>query len=119
MNAQIYVGLPIRAQHFVKNHILLSEPTEILKAVCDVLDVVENDVLGQSRKRPLVEARQIAIGLIAVANPKLTLKRIGLMFGSRDHSTIIYAKNTFYDLYHTDKQFTEKVNKVKQITNLF
>ena len=80
------------------------------------LEVTKEQLISPTRKRPIVIARQIAIGLIRKYNPEATLMNIGKLF-NRDHSTIIYAQRTFDDLNGRDKQFTQDVLKVLKLTN--
>ena len=112
----IYAGLPESEKYFVMNGISVSNPKDIIDIVCEQLQFEREQLTGLSRKRPLVEARQIAIGLILISNPGIGLKKVGKMF-NRDHSTIIYARENFNDLYNTNKQFTQKVNMVRLQTN--
>ena len=115
MTPYIFVGIPELPQHQFRLGATITAPNDIIDCACHVLNVNRTDVLSKSRKRELVECRQIAIGLIRI-NSQSTLKNIGKMF-NRDHSTIIYACENFKDLYGVDKQFTKKVNLVKQKTN--
>lgn len=115
MNAIIYAGLPEKEKHYVKFGVSVSSPKDILDVCCEVLSQKREDVISKSRKRPIVECRQIAMGLIRL-NSSLALTKIGEMF-NRDHSTVIYACETFNDLYGRDKKFTKYVDAVKMKTN--
>ena len=48
-------------------------------------------------KRELVKARQIAMSLIKL-NTKLTYRKIGIEFGGKDHTTVLYASRTVNNL---------------------
>lgn len=76
-------------------------------------------VAGKIRKREITLVRFIMIKLIMEIAPKVTLKDIGLMFGGRDHSTIIHARDTLMDLMDVDKklsaEYAEILDKVKSI----
>lgn len=115
---QIYAGLTKKQQFYARHGIIVSCPKGIIETVCQVLRVTHEDIIGKKRIRFVVEARHIAIGLISVAQPDMTLKKIGSLFGYRDHSTIIYSKKNFFDLYFNDKKFKDKVDRVKEITNI-
>lgn len=119
MNAQIYAGLPPKQQHRALHGILIGHPKEIIEAVSLVLEVRYNDIIGATRLRTVVEARHIAIGLIAIANPEFTLKQIGKLFSNRHHATVIYSKENFADLYQYNAPFKNKVDQVKKITNIY
>lgn len=116
MTPYIYAGLSEKDQFFSKNKIKIVDKHEIIQAVCNALEVTKDDLIGITRKRPVVIARQIAIGLIRKYNPEAKLVNIGKLF-NRDHSTIIYSQRTFDDLNGIDKQFTQDVLKVLKLTN--
>jgi chromosomal replication initiation ATPase DnaA len=89
-------------------------PEAIIQAVCEALKVNKADLLGPERSGKLKVARRIAIGLILMADPMITLKVVGQMFG-RNHTTIIYNRDQFYDQNGTNRELT---NKVKMVTYL-
>lgn len=49
-----------------------------------------DELLGQSRNRPLVHGRQVAMYLCRELTP-LSLPKIGDVFGGRDHTTVMHA----------------------------
>lgn len=57
----------------------------------------------KSRKREIVTARQMAMVLIK-NNSVFSLKKIGMSFGGRDHSTVIHAVQTIQDLCFSDQK---------------
>lgn len=116
MTPEIYVGLDEKQQFFSRNKIKIVDKHEIINAVCFALNVSKSDLIGQSRKRPIVIARHIAIGLIRKYNQESTLVSIGKLF-DRDHSTVIYSVENFENLNGRDKEFTADVKKVLQYTN--
>jgi chromosomal replication initiator protein len=111
INPYIYLGLPEHKQRLAKLNRKEYDPERIIEIVCEVLKVDKQQFLSPLRKREVSEARSIAIGIILQSCVKLTLKSIGAML-NRDHSTIIYARDTFNVLYKSDKSFTNKVNEV-------
>lgn len=108
----LYIGLPDKKQFMVRSGRKETDPEVIIEAICACLKISRIDMMSKSRKGELTEARCIAIGLILEANPKHTLKSLGEMFGGRDHSTVIYNRDTFNNLYERDKPFTKKVKEV-------
>lgn len=64
---------------------------------------------SKSRKRELVEARQMAMWLIK-KHCTYSLKTIGESFG-RDHTTVIHSINTVNDLIKTDYAHLEDTIK--------
>jgi hypothetical protein len=55
---------------------------------CVVYGYTYQEIIGTSRKRPLVLARQIIQWELKRAYPDVSLPEIGRMFGGKDHSTI-------------------------------
>ena len=96
-----------------------NEKAELIKNVCANLINIEPEILGaKTRKREIVEARQIAMTLTKL-NTGLTLKNIGLRYGGRDHSTVIHALQTVHDLVETDKGFKQKVKHFQQSIQMY
>lgn len=59
---------------------------------CQEMGMDMNKVLGNSRKRPLVEARQLLIWEVKTqVKPTITLPELGRVFGGRDHTTCLHA----------------------------
>lgn len=74
------------------------EPKEVLMedvvgAVCEHLNLPEKAVLGQSRQREVVRARQVVIYLCKRLT-KHSLTEIGAAVGHRSHATVIHTLNT-------------------------
>ena len=94
------------------------------KGTIDAIDIVETvakyyklsaqDLFGQRRTKNIVEPRMIAIYLI---NELLSmpLAAIGDMFGGRDHSTIIHARNKITDDIREDKRIKIVVADLKNM----
>ncbi|MEL6675176.1 MAG: chromosomal replication initiator protein DnaA [Bacteroidota bacterium] len=75
---------------------------------------VEIDLMkAKTRKRDIVQARQIAM-FFAKELTRHSLKSIGLHFGGRDHSTVIHALQTVNDLITTDKLFKQNVQDIRK-----
>jgi len=90
---------------------------DIQRVVCEYLHVPENQVRGETRKREIVRARQIAM-YFSKKYTQHSLKTIGLHFGGRDHSTVIHANNTVEDQMETDEQFRDTVEEIDQEISL-
>lgn len=103
------------ARTSVRSTVQGQTPNNIIEAVCEALKVKRDDLLGPKRSVQIKVARRIAIGLILMSDPMITLKEVGQMFG-RNHTTIIYNRDQFYDQNGTDRELT---NKVKMVTYLF
>lgn len=89
----------------------------IQKMVCEYFDVQYDKLLHKTRKREIVQARQITMYL-AKAFTKNSLKTIGEHFGGRDHTTVIHSCQTVKDLMDTDSLFRENVMELTQKVQL-
>ena len=87
---------------------------EVIQAVvCEYLGIPEDLVRARTRKREVVQARQVAM-FFSKEITNHSLKTIGLHFGGRDHSTVIHAVRSVEDQVDTDPQFREMVNAVRK-----
>ncbi|MGH2727061.1 MAG: helix-turn-helix domain-containing protein, partial [Actinomycetota bacterium] len=64
----------------------------IIRETSTYYSVSRADLLGPSRSRPLVTARQVAMYLCRELTP-LSLPKIGEAFGGRDHTTVMHAES--------------------------
>ncbi|MDR1698414.1 MAG: chromosomal replication initiator protein DnaA [Prevotellaceae bacterium] len=81
---------------------------KIKNLVCDYFSLKLSDILTKSRKREVVQARQIAMYL-AKEHTKHPLAKIGMEIGNRDHATVLHACKTVKDLMQTDRNFKNSV----------
>ena len=89
----------------------------IQKMVCEYFDVPYDKLLQKTRKREIVQARQITM-FLAKSFTKNSLKTIGEHFGGRDHTTVIHSCQTVKDLMDTDSLFKENVIELTQKVQL-
>lgn len=89
----------------------------IQKMVCDYFNLPYERLLQKTRKREIVQARQITMYL-AKQFTKNSLKTIGEHFGGRDHTTVIHSCQTVKDLMDTDSLFKESVVDLQQKVQL-
>jgi chromosomal replication initiator protein len=105
----------------LRNHIKSSSKEitidTIQKMVCDYFDVAYDKLLQKTRKREIVQARQITMYLSKTFT-KNSLKTIGEHFGGRDHTTVIHSCQTVKDLMDTDTMFKESVTELQQKVQL-
>ena len=87
---------------------------KVQRVVCDYFNITRDDLLSKTRKRNIVQARQIAMymsrNLINVS-----LSTIGSEIGGKDHATVLHACTTVTDLMSTDKSFKQYVNDIEKI----
>jgi chromosomal replication initiator protein len=104
-------------KNFVKSSSKEITIDAIQKMVCDYFDVSYDKLLQKTRKREIVQARQITMYL-AKTFTKNSLKTIGEHFGGRDHTTVIHSCQTVKDLMDTDSLFKESVMELQQKVQL-
>lgn len=100
-------------KNFVKNSTREISIEYIQKLVCDFYNIPVEAVKSKTRKREIVQARQIAM-FFAKDLTKASLKNIGMYFGGRDHSTVIHAYQTVNDLMETDKKYRQDVEEIEK-----
>jgi chromosomal replication initiator protein len=89
----------------------------IQKMVCDFYDITYDKLQAKTRKREIVQARQISM-FLAKQFTKNSLKNIGDHFGGRDHTTVIHSCQTVKDLMDTDVMIREQVKELQQKVQL-
>ena len=76
----------------------------IQKVVCDYFNITLDLINSKTRKREIVQARQLAM-FFSKKHTKASLATIGLHCGNKDHATVLHACRTVNNLIDTDKQF--------------
>ncbi|MFP5470105.1 MAG: chromosomal replication initiator protein DnaA [Bacteroidia bacterium] len=89
---------------FVKNTAKEVSIDYIQKVVCDYFDMPIELMKSKTRKREVVQARQIAM-YFAKKMTKSSLASIGMTCGGKDHATVLHACRTVNNLAETDKSF--------------
>jgi len=84
----------------------------ITKTVCNHFNIAENKIREKTRKKEVVQARQIAMYL-SKEMTNSSLKTIGLHFGGRDHSTVVYACNSIETSKENDSALKKLLNDLK------
>jgi len=85
----------------------------IQKTVCEHFDVEVDKLKEKTRKRAIVQARQLSMYL-AKNYTKNSLKVIGKHFGGRDHSTVIHSCQAIQNLLDTDPEFKDSVQEIQK-----
>ncbi len=83
----------------------------IITKTADYFELKEEDIVGASRSRILVTARQVAMYLCREMTD-LSLPKIGAAFGGRDHTTVMHANRKVREL------MKEKHSIYQQVTDL-
>ena len=100
-------------KNFVKNMSREVSIDFIQKAVCDYFEVPVDKLKEKTRKRQVVQARQLSMYL-SKNFTKHSLKAIGKHFGGRDHSTVIHSCQAIQNLMDTDTKFKESVDDLQK-----
>ena len=83
--------------------------------VCEYFNITRETLLSKSRKRNIVQARQIAMYLSRNMIGGCSLSTIGMELGGKDHATVLHACNTVSDLMSTDKLFKQYVSDIERM----
>ncbi len=86
---------------------------QILDTVCCHFKVSVEDVLGKSRKREYVQARQTAM-YFAQTLAKISVNRIGRLVGNRDHSTVKHSIEKVVELMQSNKTFAKDIKTIER-----
>lgn len=100
-------------RNFIKTSTKEITIENIQKMVCEYFGVPIEKLQQKTRKREIVQARQITM-FLAKSFTKNSLKTIGEHFGGRDHTTVIHSCQTVKDLMDTDTLFKENVVELSQ-----
>ncbi len=83
----------------------------IQKIVCDYFNMPVELLRSKTRKREIVQARQIAM-FFAKSLTKSSLATIGSQIGGKDHATVLHACKTVNNLIDTDKGFKTYISDI-------
>ena len=86
---------------------------KIRDVVCDYFSLSIDAISTKSRKREVVQARQIAMYLSKQLT-KSSLSTIGSTIGQRDHATVLHACKIVNDLMDCDKNFRTSVKEIEE-----
>ena len=87
---------------------------KVQKVVCDYFNITRDNLLSKTRKRQIVQARQIAM-YMSRSLINCSLSTIGAEIGGKDHATVLHACTTVSDLMSTDKTFKQYVSDIEKI----
>ena len=87
----------------------------IQKVVCDYFDLNIDSLKSKTRKRNIVQARQLAM-YFSKQLTKSSLANIGAQCGEKDHATVLHACKTVNNLSDTDKTFRVYVEDLKKFS---
>ena len=84
----------------------------IIETVCSHFGLETAAIHTKSRKRDVVQARQIAMYL-AKNNTDYSTSKIGTLIGGKDHATVLHACKTVRELKEVDKAFKAELEEIQ------
>ena len=88
-------------------------PKKIIQTVAEFYDLKEKDILSCSRKKEIVEPRQIAMFLLR-KELKNSYPFIGRKFGGKDHTTAIHAYEKIAKEITINERLNNEINLIKE-----
>ena len=95
-----------------KNIYTESNISKIQKTVADYFNISVEDLKGKKRNNKVVIPRQIAMYLCRMETDD-KFEKIGLEFGGRDHSTVIFACDKIDKELKSNVELSDTINKIK------
>jgi len=86
---------------------------KILKIVADYFGIQPDGLVSKSRKREIVQARQIAM-YCAKKFTNSPLTSIGIEIGTKNHATVLYSYKTVENLAQTDKTYRIYIDDIEK-----
>ena len=84
----------------------------IISKVCEHYNIDESAIHTKTRKREIVQVRQIAM-FLAKKHTDNSASKIGQLIGKRDHATVLHACKTVKDLIEVDKNFKAEIEEIE------
>ena len=91
----------------------MSDSEMIISAVCSYYGIPKKALLAKTRKREIVEPRQMCHKLLRV-NTRLGLSDIGLLT-DKDHATVLFSNRTVDNLMLSNKQIKADYEALTEI----
>jgi len=79
--------------------------------VCDEFGVNSKTVFNKTRKREIVEVRQL-IATLYRFGLRMSLASVGINTGKRDHATTLHSVTKVHERYETYGEYRNKVNDI-------
>src|SRR6056300_1143335 len=90
---------------------------DVVSGVCSIFSVSHAEIVGQSRRKNIAQARQVA-AYLAREVLDMPLSAIGVHLGGRDHTTIMHAHKKVAELLKKDNKFKRRVDIIYNELNL-
>ena len=86
--------------------------TEVVESCSAHYGITRVEIIGSSRKKEIANARHVSMYL-AKTMTSASLKRIGVEFGGRDHSTVIHACKKVEVLIQSHPEFASEIERLR------
>jgi chromosomal replication initiator protein len=119
---ELYDLMPARMQsiyldaafEFEQKHYKMSlSKDDIIRVVCEVMEIHPDLISLKTRKREIVVCRQMVYYFLSIYFD-YSLAFIGRLF-KQDHATVIHAKKTIMNLVHTNKEIRRSYETIKKM----
>ena len=94
-----------------------ASPKSVIDTVSGVFGVSVEEIKGNSRRREISQARQIAMYLMR-QHTDLSLPKIGEVFGGKDHTTVLYSCDKIAQLVKKDLNMAQTVRELSDQISL-
>lgn len=84
----------------------------IISKVCEHYKIEETAIHTKTRKREIVQVRQVAM-FLAKKHTENSASKIGQLIGKRDHATVLHACNVVKDQLEVDKNFKAEIEEIE------
>ena len=105
--ARLIKGIPLSEKKKVSPH-------KIIDTVAGHYDIKASQLLGKSRKRQVVEPRQILMFILR-QELGLPFEEIGTLIGGRDHTTVMYGVEKIQTLLPKHEVFRKNVSQIRRL----
>jgi len=85
---------------------------QIQRKVCDFYGINMDALQSKTRKREIVQARQVAM-FFSKNLTNSSLSSIGSQIGQRDHATVLHACKAVKNLQETNTEFKHQLKEIE------
>lgn len=93
------------------------DSSDIINAVCTYYRIGKTDIISKKKTKDISDARMVAIYLVCDLL-SIPLVNIGQIFGGRDHTTIIHARDKIINGLKDNKQLALQVKDIRSLLNV-
>ena len=97
----------------IADPMMLASPEQVRSRTAEVWGVSVEALMSKRRNRTVTVPRQVAMYLIKT-HLDLPFSDIGVLFGGRDHSTVIHSVGKVEHQMRRDRQFRERIELARR-----